>query len=209
MAFVKLEKGMTGRQFDDLEEIRMGSHRTKQGRTVYLTLTRTVVERAGWTITKGDTRQSIAVRVNEGVGEDAGFLLLTEDKDHGYQLGSDAKRTHAFATNLSYSRFNHYVLNDDSVVVHSVEFTVDEKEHSVLIQCPDWLRYNPQSYTEPEKTKPQLELVPPKKEDKKPSRPTIRAVRDATDEVAAERPDLALNRRQRRLVASTLTRAMR
>lgn len=205
MAFVKLEKGATGRQYEGIEEVRMGSHRTKVGRTVYLTFTRDVAERAGWTTQETPSRLQVMIRVNEGVGDDAGFLLLTEDKENGYVMGAEKGKSHAFSTNLTYNRFRHYVLNDDNVNVHAVEFTVDEKDHSVLIQCPDWLRYNPQSYNEPEK--PKLELTPPEaREERKPSRPTV-SLKEISG-IDGKGKEVPLNRAQRRKIISGVTRAL-
>jgi hypothetical protein len=93
------------------------------------------------------------------------------------------------------------VLNDEHVSVTPVEATVDEKEHTILVQCPDWIRYNPQSYKAP----PKLELTPPPKEETKPPRPTMRVVTsDADDD-----KEVVLNRKQRRLAANVLARAMK
>jgi len=73
--------------------------------------------------------------------------------------------------------------------VQEVEFTVDEKDHTVLIQCPDWLRYNPQSV-------PQPEPAPAKVETKDPRPTVVRLVEEA------EEPEpIRLNREERRRLA--------
>lgn len=204
MAFVKLPKGFKRVKTDELD-VRMGSHRTKVGRTLYLAISEGTVETLGWQVNRSESgkhRRVVRIAINEGVGEDAGFLQITEDIDIGYTLGADHKNAGSYATNLVATRLQHYLLNDDDVHVEKVEFSLDEKEKAILIQCPDWLRYNPQSYQEPER--PKLELTPPpKKEDKKSSRPTLSVVDSDTGDSAR------LNRKQRRLAAQVLTRAMR
>ena len=202
MAFVKLDKGMR-RVRDGITEVRLGAYRGKQGRVVYISISAAAIEAAGWTVKQSETntkRKTVNVMINEGVGDDAGFWLLTEDDEFGYALGADHTNSGALCSSILVARFKHYLLNDEHVSVNPVEATVDEKEHTILVQVPDWIRYNPQSYTEP----PKLVLTPPK-EDKKPSRPTIRVVVD--EEKEEDEPPL--NRRQRRLAASVLTKAMR
>lgn len=202
MAFVKLDKGMR-RIREGMSEVRLGAYRGKQGRVVYISVSHAAIEQAGWTIHEGKTdtkRKSVNVMINEGVGEDAGFWLLSEDNEFGYVLGADHEKSGALVTSILVARFKHYLLNDEHISVHPVEATVDEKEHTILVQVPDWIRYNPQSYQEPEK--PKLVLTPPK-EDKKPSRPTLNVVTKDDDD------GIVLNRRQRRLAANVLARAMK
>lgn len=203
MAFVKLDKGAR-RSRSGITEVRLGAYRGKQGRVVYISISLGAIEQAGWTINESETnskRKTVNVMINEGVGEDAGFWLLTEDNEFGYVLGADHQQSGALVTSILIARLKHYVLNDEHVSVESVEATVDEKEHTILVQVPDWIRYNPQSYQEPEK--PKLVLTPPK-EDKKPSRPTLNVVtKDGDDN------ELTLNRKQRRLAANVLARAMK
>jgi hypothetical protein len=214
MAFVKLYKGLQGSTYTDVVEVRMGAHRTKGGRTIYVSFTQTAAKQAGWTVENRDKRTTVSVRVDEGTEEDAGFLLLSEDPE-GYVFGTPHSKGHAFSTNLLYSRFKHYVLNDDAVPVEPVEFTIDEKDHTILIQCPEWLRYNPQSVapiapqpkpTPPPPPPPEPPLPPAAREDKKPSRPTVRLIETVDDKPERE---IALNRQQRRKIVSTVTRAMR
>jgi hypothetical protein len=76
---------------------------------------------------------------------------------------------------VSVTRFKHYVLNDTARDIEPapVEFTVDEKEHTILIQCPDWLRYNPLSV--PVQPKPVVkEVVTPLALVKRRGRPPLR-----------------------------------
>ncbi len=154
MAFTQINKSSLGSHAVK-NEIRMGSRRQSQSvpqRSIYFALTRDVIAQVGWTVTvdddDGGDREWIQVAVNEGSEEDAGFLLLTEDKAKGYIFGTNKGQTgFSLAGSVSCSRFKHYVLNDTSIDIEpgAVEFTVDEKAHAILIQCPDWLRYNPLS----------------------------------------------------------------
>ena len=203
MAFVKLDKGAR-RSRSGITEVRLGAYRGKQGRVVYISISLGAIEQAGWTINESEAntkRKTVNVMINEGVGEDAGFWLLTEDDEFGYILGADHARSGSLVTSIQIARLKHYVLNDEHISVEPVEATVDEKEHTILIQCPDWIRYNSQSYQEPDK--PKLVLTPPPKEDKKPSRPTLNVVTKEDDD------GVVLNRRQRRLAANVLARAMK
>lgn len=178
MAFVKIEKGLR-RIRGNIPEVRLGAYRGKQGRVVYIAISEAACEMAGWTIhqTEGKKRRTVNVMINEGVGDDAGFWLFTEDEEFGYSLGADHVSAGALCSSVLVTRFQHYLLNDSegNISTEEVASTVDEKEHTILVQCPDWLRYNPQSYQEPEKPKveerrpaprPPLELVPPRGKDK-------------------------------------------
>lgn len=209
MAFVKIVKGSTGgyAHTPPPPEVRMGAHRNKTGKSIYLSITDPVIQQLKWKTETRENRTVVYVDIQEGVGDDAGFWLICESSDRPYVIGKDTDRSHAFTTNLTASKMKHYVLNDDQMPVHLVEFTVDEKERTILIQCPDWLRYNPQSYKEP----PKLELTPPptqpkRVEDKKQSRPTISVVKEAVVEASNV---LGMNRQERRAVTAATTRAMR
>jgi len=198
MAFVKINKSPVGAFKDGLPIVRMGSHlqsEKQSSRAIYFSLTRPVIDQAGWKISGVDgseDRVAVAIAVHEGTGTDAGFLLL-EQEEGGYRLGSTRsdRQTHSFAMNVSVSRLRHYVVNDPLIEksVQEVEFTVDEKDHTVLIQCPDWLRYNPQSV-------PQPEPAPAKVETKDPRPTVVRLVEEA------EEPEpIRLNREERRRLA--------
>jgi hypothetical protein len=161
MPFVKIIKSAIGARHNTIEEIRMGSRfqsAKQSSRSIYISLTRSVIERLGWKLTatedSKDGRVYVTMAVNEGTVEDAGFWLLVED-EKGYVAGSGKGNTsgQSFGCGLSLTRLQHYVLNDTAqeMAPEPVEFTIDEKEHTVLVQCPDWLRYNPLSVPEPEK----------------------------------------------------------
>jgi len=201
MAFVKITKGPGGTHRNTVNvvpAIRLGSYRNETGRSVYVAMTVALVKQLGWKITEGEKRVTFKMSINEGVGEDAGFWLLEEDPENGYALGAEKNKSQSFSTSIQYSKLKHYVLNDDSVPIAEIEF--DIQGNALLVQVPDWLRYNPQSYKE---DKPKLELTPPK-EEKKKSHPTLSVVTKNEDV-----DEVRLNRKQRRLAAQVLTRAMR
>ncbi len=161
-------------------------------------MTVALVKELGWKVTEGEKRVSFKMSINEGVGEDAGFWLLEEDPENGYALGAEKNKSQSYSTSIQYSKLKHYALNDDSAPIAEIEFEI--QDNALLIHVPDWLRYNPQSYKE---DKPKLELTPPK-EEKKKSHPTLSVVTKNEDA-----DDVRLNRKQRRLAAQVLTRAMR
>jgi hypothetical protein len=201
MAFVKITKGPHGVSrgtVNTVPAIRLGSYRNETGRSVYVAMTVALVKQLGWKVTEGEKRVTFKMSINEGVGEDAGFWLLEEDPENGYALGAEKNKSQSFSTSIQYSKLKHYVLNDDSVPIAETEF--DIQGNALLVQVPDWLRYNPQSYKE---DKPKLELTPPKEEKKKPH-PTLSVVTKNEDA-----DEVRLNRKQRRLAAHVLTRAMR
>lgn len=219
MAFVKVNKSRMGTRPDENPNIRMGWH--KQGETargLYFGITRILVEEVGWRLVEqtpkdgsDQVRVACIIDVMEGIHEDAGFFMLTESET-GYRLGTNkgSSSSASLSMNVALNRLRHYVINDAEIEVepHSVEFTIDSKDKTVLIQCPDWLRYNPLSVPDKEPEPP----PPPQVEEVKTKEgpPTVRqrAMR-ATNEVAAEVADvIPLNRRERRRIASTVARTL-
>jgi len=216
MAFTQIAKSAMGAHANK-HEIRMGSRfqsKSTSTRSIYFAITRAVVAQAGWTIdVSGAERDIIQIAVNEGSEEDAGFLLLSEDTEKGYVFGTSRGVVgNSMAGSVSVTRFRHYVLNDMSQEIEPapVEFTVDEKEHTILVQCPDWLRYNPLSV--PNKPKPPVkEVVAPV------AKPTFQSTRKATeaeiafDELMAEQvvDGTARNRQERRLLSKKVQQHLR
>jgi hypothetical protein len=89
------------------------------------------------------------ISIEEGWGDDAGFLLLTpipaSDILGGYSCTATGKNSQMLQTSVPISKLIHYVPNEIPIPHEEVEFTV--QDNSFLVQCPDWLRYNPQSVT--------------------------------------------------------------
>ena len=223
MAFTQINKSSLG-SHSNKNEIRMGSRRQSQSvpaRSIYFAITRDVLAQVGWTLTvdddDGGDREWVQVAVNEGSEEDAGFLLLTEDKAKGYVFGTNKGATgFSLAGSVSCTRFKHYVLNDTSIDIEpaAVEFTVDEKEHSILIQCPDWLRYNPLSVPAVAKPKPvPKEVVAPvaKPTFRKAEKPRAIASFDELAEKVSANPEVMdlLNRQERRTINKKMQQHLR
>jgi hypothetical protein len=158
MAFVKIDKSATGGWRSDLSEpnVRMSCHLQddKTPRSVAFYINHVLIDKVGWTTTMDSNgRTSLSVAIHEGTGEDAGFLMLEEsDAKNGYVLAVSKPGAFTYGMNASFTRFKHYVINEVPTPLMDVEFTYDAKDKTVLIQCPDWLRYNPLSV--PEEKKP-------------------------------------------------------
>jgi hypothetical protein len=207
MPFAQVKKSSVGSPIH-VNEIRMGWHKAAPNsntktRTLYFSIARSVIDEVGWDITEtGEDDKKLptcSVGLMEGTHSEAGFLMMVEDKSHnGYRLGGSRALSSAaaFAFGITLSRLKHYVLNnlEDEEQPRSVEFTVDAEEHTILIECPDWLRYNPLS-VEP---LPQPEPEPPEPE------PKMKVTIDNVPTKAKK-----LNRSQRRLVASTVAHSLK
>jgi hypothetical protein len=95
------------------------------------------------------------------------------------------------------------VLNpEDNISPTTVEYSV-EKDKTMLIAVPDFLRYNPQSYNEPPLEEPKPKPEPKRKEEARP-RPTLVTVPEDKDG-----DEIHLNRQQRRKLASRVANALR
>jgi hypothetical protein len=206
MAFVKLEKSTRGSFAEDRLEVRMGAHlQSKAGtkRGVYFSMSETVVGQVGWKQIEGEGEFRVAckVLVQEGVGEDAGFFLLSEATDsHGYALGTTNKAARSYSMSISAIKLQHYKLNEVPMPTAPVEFTIDEKEKTILIQSPDWLRYDPSTYAEP--PKPVVQPSPPTKAVASGGKAGNKAL---LKEIAK---DTALNRKDRRAVVAAVARTL-
>jgi len=143
--------------------------------------------------------------LDEGVGDDAGFFLFTPaDKNErdAYMFGSERKGSNAYVNTVLAQKLKHYVLNpEENVPPVMVEYSI-EKDKTMLVAVPDFLRYNPQSYKEEEK-KPEPKPEPKRKEEARP-RPTLVTVPEDRDG-----DEIHLNRQQRRKLASRVASALR
>jgi hypothetical protein len=182
-------------------------------------MTRAVIEIVKWPIVEvtKDGRANVGFDVLEGTQEDAGFFLLVYNGE-GYKSGASSANAGIFTLNISLPRLKHYVLNDHPPQNHElelVEFTCDENERTVLIQVPDWLRYNPLSVPQEEKVK-EPEVAPPshdvsvaKREavDDRPLHVTTKRSNGA--EVVVASSGNSTNRQQRRVIASKVAHSLR
>lgn len=208
MPFVTINKSRSGASIPSRSnpEVRMGSHlqTDKVARGIYISIASVIIEELGWEVTERGLRRVVSVLVHEGVGSDAGFWLLSNgelNEARAYVLGGERGKAHTFASGISVSRLAHYVLNDTSVPVAPVEFTVDAEAKTILVECPDWLRYNPQSYTPPEEERRSLPRATADAR-KEQARPPARSA-DPEDDV------IHLNRGDRRRLASEITRRLK
>ena len=196
MAFVKVSKSNTGNSYTSgAEEIRLGYHLAsggnRGGRSLYVTVTRSLAEKLGWEINTLDTgRHTVLVTIHEGTYEDAGFLMF-ENTETGYTLGTNAAvsgSNHSFSASISITRIRHYAVNDptEEKLTGACEYVIND-DNTLLVQCPDWLRYNPASVPE------QPVVVEPVKVKE------VLPIED--DEPPPTKPKLQLNREDRRRIA--------
>lgn len=191
MAFIKVNKTMVGAASSShfrnrVPSLRMASHlqsATMTSRAIAFYFSTPLIEQVGWPVEKqDDDRRRITVSINEGTGEDAGVLMLEHDPK-GYVMAVSKATARTYGLAVSAPRFKHYVLNETPCDITDVEFVVDEDAQQVMIQCPDWLRFDPTS-------------VPPEEAPEVPVK-------------TASLHDMRLNRQERRAVAKRLTQRLK
>jgi hypothetical protein len=145
MAFVRVAAIHRPRSVVD-EVVTMGLYladgKKVQRKSIAFRFSRALLDKLGWAVDK-----STVVGVFEGIGEDIGFWQIAPDTS-GYVVatkGRDSKKPNQGAAfMLNTINLQHYVLNEPGpvsakVVQHIVEGNI------LIIECPDWLRFNPQS----------------------------------------------------------------
>lgn len=195
MAFVRIEKLRTGQRSDfGIASVTMGAYladgKTHSSKSIMFRITHTLIEQLGW---KFDETNAIYVTINEGNGSDAGFLQLTAGGPDALARRvsrSKDKQRQGVSVAVSVDAMKHYVLNECPVPAQEVTHMIDAG--ALIIQCPDWLRYNPLSYQEPEVKKPTT------------VRPPMLEVVENDDSDATH-----LNRSQRRKLAKRVAGALR
>ncbi len=197
MPFVKVHKARMGTPTGNEPVVTMGAYladgTVHKGRSVAFRMTYPLVLQLGWPLKDG----KIGLGVLEGTGSDQGYLQIVVDEQNGYRAsqGSKDREGHTYyglAISLTTERFKHYILNECPVTSSAVNHIVDGD--TLIIECPDWFRFNPQSVSEPE-------LKLPKVEELKRPLPRANSV-DRDDE-------LHLNRRERRAIAQQVTRVLK
>lgn len=194
MAFVEVKKG-PGRSATGVPRIRMSAHLSngpEKPKSIGIYISLAVLEEAGIELydVSHNTRQHL--KIMEGTNDDAGFLMLVPHQD-GYACTASKKVARTLSLAVSFSKFKHYVLNECPAPLVEVEFTTDAENHAILIQCPDWLRYN------------SLSVEAPKAQTVPPTKGVLRAELNAV--AKDEFPNI--NRKQRRAAVSAVTRTMR
>jgi hypothetical protein len=194
MPFVKIEKARIGLGSLNIEPIiTMGAYladgKKHKLRSIAFRITYPLIVQLGWTIKD----HKLSIGINEGTGTDKGFLQLVED-ELGYRgaQGHRSNKSDSFmgiSVSITIERFQHYVLNECPVSAKPANHIVDG--NALIVECPDWLRFNPLSVPE---------------EVKEESRRPLQR-RNAIDQ--EEDAKLHLNRQDRRKIAHEITRGLR
>ena len=159
MAFVRVEKLRRGIGSMLLPIITLGAyladgkvHKTK---SIGMRFSDPLIQQLGW---KLDER-SMYININEGIDDDQGYLQIvqtTEDIHARRITRSEKGGHHGIALNMGADALKHYVLNECPVPAAPATHMIDG--NALLIECPDWLRYNPESV--PKKASPPVQLHP-------------------------------------------------
>ena len=140
MPFVKVIKGMQGIRHETTSPIRMGatlSTGAGKPKSLHIYIDDSIIPQLGIELMDANTRCHLAL--HEGTEQDAGFLMLIPDSS-GYAVVASKQRSLTLSMAIAVSKIRHYVLNECPVPVTPVEFSIED--HTILLQCPDWLRYN-------------------------------------------------------------------
>lgn len=201
MAFVKVEKIRPSFNGATIPIVTMGAYladgKHHVSKSIMIRLTNSLIDQLGWVF---DKEGAVYVTVHEGNGTDAGFLQITvgvrDIAARKVTRNKDPSKSQGISVAITVSSLKHYVLNECPVSATEQVHTVDGA--ALIIQCPDWLRYNPQSYKEPEVKKPTVPARPP-------------TMPELIDELLDDPPPspLTLNREQRRRLARKVVQAYR
>lgn len=146
MAFVKVEKRHTGGYNATVAMVTMGAYladgKAHKGRSVNFRMTQLLIQQLGWV----PVDRKLIVAINEGIDVDKGFLQITLDPN-GRRI-SQTLEGQGFSLSATIESFHHYVLNECPVSSATVSHVIDNG--ALIIECPDWLRYNPTSVPQPE-----------------------------------------------------------
>lgn len=203
MAFVKIEQKRRFIHDHSSESITMGAYLGEGKSTNKLNakhmsfrIPLAIMEESGIPYADGRTK----LFVHEGVGEDAGSLLIVFDEKTGYVASqnktSDNTKT-GFSLGISLSKFNYYTPNEVPVPAQPVEHIFQDE--GILIFTPDWFRPNIEKMQE-EGLMPQPEeevaLIP------------VEEVILPVPEPEPEPKRYPLARKERRVIASKVAHAL-
>jgi hypothetical protein len=139
MPFIKIKKSRTG--LHETEPVMAMAAYLADGkfksRIVNFRFNRMLLGLLGWEVHEGRIR----LAVHEGTGTDKGLLQIVPDPG-GYS-GTRVTDGHGIAITVSIDRFKHYVLNECPMPSNLVNYIIDDD--ILIIECPDWLRFNPLS----------------------------------------------------------------
>ncbi len=147
MAFVQVDK--RSYNSSDNPHVTMGAYladgQAHKSKSVAFRVSYALLQQLGWPLSGNRYK----VGVFEGTGEDAGFIQLVPHPDGyvaAYKEQNNSKQ--GVSVNVTIERFKHYILNECPVSSASVSHIVEG--NTLIVECPDWLRFNPQSVAEPE-----------------------------------------------------------
>jgi hypothetical protein len=152
MAFVKTKpKLRAGRGRTDAVSmgVYLADGKDVERKSVTFRFSSSVLDKLGWKPVDG---KPFFVNVLEGTDTDTGFLQLAPDVD-GYSVtgktAAPENSVQSRSITVGIDRFQHYVLNEPGPVPSApVQYVIDGD--TMLIECPDWLRFNPLSVPQPE-----------------------------------------------------------
>lgn len=160
MPFVKIDRSRVGGKYAGGSPVSMAIYNADgkkyKARSVAIRFEHALVQEL-WP--HPDT-EILRLSVYEGTGADKGFLSIHKD-DTGYiagQIKSTGERVYAYSIAITQVRFKHYVLNDTRAEMAPVQFVVDDG--AILVECPDWLCFNPLSAPEEALAEPEPVPVP-------------------------------------------------
>jgi hypothetical protein len=152
MAFVRVDKSRQGGYAQFQPVVTMGAYladgKKHASRSIMFRISRPLLDQLGWTFDSS----SIDVAISEGTDKDSGYLQVVpvpaDLHTRRMTLSQSGKGSHGVAVSMTIESFKHYVLNECPVSAAIVPHMVDG--NALIIECPDWLRYNPESVPKPE-----------------------------------------------------------
>jgi hypothetical protein len=111
-------------------------------KTIGFRFTRSLLDKLGWPA----GHEPYLVSLFEGIGEDVGFWQIAPDKE-GYSLTGkkgEAGLSQGRAFQVNTDSLKHYVLNEPGPITARPVSHIAEGS-TLIIECPDWLKFNPQS----------------------------------------------------------------
>lgn len=145
MAFVKIERSRSGPiGVGRTPCVTMGSYladgKRHKSKSVSFRISRALIDIIGWPIVD----HTLFLSIHEGTDADKGFLQIVPDPQGRRTTQPTASQ--GFALAMIIDNFKHYVLNECPVSSTIVPHMIDD--NALIVECPDWLRYNPQSVPE-------------------------------------------------------------
>lgn len=153
MAFVKVEKRHVGGGAPGTIEpqVRMGAYladgKVHRSKSINFRFNYALIEKMKWPF---DEKRGTHLVVHEGIDADKGFLQIVpaDANEQASRRMTLSEGKQGSAISLVIESFHHYVLNECPVASMIVSHVIDDS--ALIIECPDWFRYNPASVPQPE-----------------------------------------------------------